>query len=293
MVIIGDKANQLGNRLFTFAQFIANAIEQHYAVLNPAFFDFAHFFESTRRNLLCRYPAPIPLPAPGRLRRGLFHGVQRLKTKSQHSGWLRRWVGLLDITETHDRQNLAYDLTQPEFGALIRASPILIVGGWGFRDYTAIHRQAGIIRRYFTPLAVYRAHVAHVLSEARRDCEVLVGVHIRQGDYATFLRGRYFFQTAEYVALMQRALDLWPGQRVRFFICSNVPQPAEQLSPIPYCLGSGHVIEDLYALAGCDFLIGVSSTYSGWASYYGQVPMFKFDDPLQPISLDQFQTWVG
>jgi hypothetical protein len=38
--------------------------------------------------------------------------------------------------------------------------------------------------------------------------------------------------------------------------------------------GPGHFIEDLYALASCDYIIGPPSTFSQWASFYGNVPRY-------------------
>ena len=47
MVVIAQKWFQLGNRLFTMGHFIASAIENGFAVANPAFEDYADFFEAT------------------------------------------------------------------------------------------------------------------------------------------------------------------------------------------------------------------------------------------------------
>jgi hypothetical protein len=76
---------------------------------------------------------------------------------------------------------------------------------------------------------------------------------------------------------------------VRYFVTSNEPQPPELLKEVPHYLGSNHIIEDMYALAACDYLIGVHSTYSGWASFYGRVPLFNLTDPAQVLTLDQFR----
>ena len=38
--------------------------------------------------------------------------------------------------------------------------------------------------------------------------------------------------------------------------------------------GPGTEIGDLYSLAACDYIIGPPSTYTQWASFYGQVPRF-------------------
>ena len=56
MFVIAQRANQLGNRLFLFAHFIAFAIENNVTLVNPAFEEYAHFFKTTSVDLFCRYP---------------------------------------------------------------------------------------------------------------------------------------------------------------------------------------------------------------------------------------------
>ena len=56
MLIIGRKHGRLGNRIFTFAHFIANAIEYKYTVFNPAFDEYARYFKGTDSQLLNLYP---------------------------------------------------------------------------------------------------------------------------------------------------------------------------------------------------------------------------------------------
>jgi len=34
------------------------------------------------------------------------------------------------------------------------------------------------------------------------------------------------------------------------------------------------MVEDLYALAECDYIIGPPSTYTLWASFYGDTPLW-------------------
>jgi hypothetical protein len=291
MVIISNQVNRLGNRLFTFAHVIANAREHHYTVLNPAFLDYAHFFESTRRNVLCRYPVPIPMPAPGRHRERLHLWLQQFQAKWPHRVWLHSWVQLLDISQSHDLSGVEYDLAGPEFDALRRQSRVLIIGGWLFRDNHSFPRHAQAIRQYFTPVGSYRSHITQMIAAARRNCDVLVGVHVRQGDYASFMGGRYFLRADQYSAVMRRALDLWPGQKVHFFVCSDVQQPAGTFDAVPHSLGSGHIIEDLYALAACDYLMAVPSTFSMWASFYGSVPILSLTEAVPSLDLSQFHTF--
>jgi hypothetical protein len=60
---------------------------------------------------------------------------------------------------------------------------------------------------------------------------------------------------------------------VAFLVCSNEPvAPLLSLEGLKVFEGPGTAIGDLYALAGCDKLMGPPSTFSLWASYWGGRP---------------------
>ena len=84
--------------------------------------------------------------------------------------------------------------------------------------------------------------------------------------------GMLFYETTEYVQLMRTVQQLFPTQRVRFLVCSNVAQSEDDLRGFDWCFGPGTEIGDLYSLAACDFIVGAPSSYTQWASFYGEVP---------------------
>ena len=56
-IVVCFRTGRLGNRVLLFAHFIAMAEEQGHQVINFAFHSYAHLFETTRRDIYCRYPA--------------------------------------------------------------------------------------------------------------------------------------------------------------------------------------------------------------------------------------------
>lgn len=69
--IIAGRANQLGNQLFMFGALIACAAEHETSVAHLVFGDYADWFETTARDLFCRFPARRSLLAPTQARRGV------------------------------------------------------------------------------------------------------------------------------------------------------------------------------------------------------------------------------
>ncbi|GAC1589984.1 MAG: hypothetical protein NVS3B25_08050 [Hymenobacter sp.] len=75
-------------------------------------------------------------------------------------------------------------------------------------------------------------------------------------------------------------------------LCSNEPIPAADFDDFDTGRATNHYVEDLYAMAGCDYLIGPLSTYSMWASFYGRVPICHLHRPSHSIhSLDDFEVF--
>jgi hypothetical protein len=290
MIVITGDYGQLGNRLIVFANMIAAAREHGLRVADPAFHEYAEYFEATRRDLLCRYPLVRSwLPGGRRLRHAVHRGANGAQRYARNlHNRTGRWPGVrvLDIG-WHAR----CDLDGPEFLELARQPGLLLAKGWLFRARQSFTHHADEIRRFFTPAASHRARVAACLAALRRSAEVVVGVHVRHGDYRHFLGGRFFFEAGQYAALLRRMRELLGGRETAFLICSNAAQPTDAFAGLNATPGPGRQIEDLYALAACDYLIGPPSTYTMWASFYGQTPLYVVTDPAVAFELSDFEVF--
>jgi hypothetical protein len=51
-----------------------------------------------------------------------------------------------------------------------------------------------------------------------------------------------------------------------------------------------HFVEDLYLLSKCDYIMGPPSTFSGWASFYGNVPLYMLKEIDTKISDEIFNS---
>ena len=292
MVIIGNKSGKLGNRLFVFAHLIANAIEHSYGVSNPSFYDYSHYFANMQDDFFCRYPA-----RKSRLKSRKFLQNLYLKTLNGSVGLCRKMgfrlldCDLLKVTANgHDDDN--YHLSSPQFIAKREASRHLLVKGWAIRDFPNLEKHADHVRRFFEPAQPHIANISRLMEKAREDCDLLVGVHIRQGDYKKWLNGKYFFSSEEYASIMRRYCSQ-ENRKVKFLICSNTPQDPRDFVGLNYLTGNNHQLEDMYSFAQCDLLIGPPSTYTMWASFYGSVPLFTVDSAEGPVSANGFKVCRG
>jgi len=282
MIIIGRKCGQLANRLISFSNFIGNAIEHGYSLVNPCFREYRDYFESTASNRFGDYPIWVKR-----------HGLHRLDW-ALHTKVVNPVLRTLRRLHTLDAVLLQTeefcDLGSESFVARARSQRLLIAKGWLFRDFKNVKKHGDLIRQFFRPVAPFGENATEALDRVRQQADVVVGVHIRRGDYETWKGGMHFYSLEEYGRKMQEMNDLLaePGRKVRFLVCSNESIPPDVWRPYQVDVdpGPGHMIEDLYALSKCDWLIGPPSTYTTWASFYGQTPLIRLKTADQELSLE-------
>ncbi len=275
-LVIADKNGQLGNRLVLFTNFLGNAIEKKYGICNPYFDEFREYFECAKNNqyddlrIRTRFVKSQKLNAL----------LSKILTKT--TGLLFRilkvtpFYRVLRIYDQHDKnwkEYSFYNLEGPEFEKALDRK-IIIVQGWSFRSWNLVQKHAEKIRPLFQPSEPYKSKIAEHLKSNRKNTELLIGVHIRKGDYKTFADGAYYYENEDYLKWMKQVNEnIFPNKKIRYMICSNEKLSPELFPGLDVCFGPGHFIEDLFCLAGCDYLMGPPSTFSQWASFYGNVPL--------------------
>lgn len=287
MIVIARRSGRLGNRLFSFAHFIANSMEHgRYRVLCPVLQEYASFFAAWNNSWLCGFPEQSPLPGwlPASVRRGLAKVANALVYGLTNP--IRRGRIAFMRSPFHDTIDLhhpdKYDWQHSDYLDFVQQK-IVIANGWVFWDHQNFIRHADELRRFFRlPENIERnvqAHVQDLRTEAGR---TVVGIHMRRGDYATHCDGSYFYSWEEYRRLMQRIRDIF-GDNIVFLLCSDEAIPVENFSELTIGLGPGSAVEDMYSLAQCDYIVGPPSSFSGWASFIGKAPLYYIGDIAQAI----------
>lgn len=289
MLVISAKSGQLGNQLLMFANFMAFAMENKLTVLNPAFEEYAEFFQSTAKDFLCCYPAP-PFSIKGnKLLRKYYYNLNRYLTNSSR-------FNTIEI-----KRDKPFNWSDSTIVEQLKPGSINFFKGWLFRDGWFVDETAkiriygNVIRAYFQPLNKYQENVSKLISSIRSETVVTVGVHIRQGDYQQHQNGRYFYQVGQYLKVMESVQALFADKKVVFLICSNVAQE-QRFEHFSYVFGNNHIIEDMYSLAECDYIIGPPSSYTMWASFYGERPLYMIRDVNKNIEIKDFvhfYQWQG
>jgi hypothetical protein len=146
------------------------------------------------------------------------------------------------------------------------------------------------IRHIYKPDNAITSEVDSIFLNNRMKNNRIIGVHIRRGDYLTFQNGKYFYDLIEYKELMEQIVDLFPEDKVSFFIASNENVSMSDFAGLNcFSLPNSFAVKDLYGLGLCDYIIGPPSTFSAWASLYGDVPLYFIEDIKNFVTLDVFK----
>jgi hypothetical protein len=293
LLVVGFRTGRLGNRLALFANVIGFAAEHGHRVINVAFHSYAHLFETTRRDIYCRYPVAcrrslfdvVPGLAPVlRQTRILYHGVHQASKLNYRFPILGQSVFTL-----REISSETISLDAPEVQSRMAGAKVVFIHGWRIRAPESVRRQASLIREYFRPISEYEHASRQAVEPLRQKADVVVGVHVRLGDNWKWHGGKYFFPVSQYVTWMNELAGQFPGRKVSFLICSDEPRNEAEFPGLSVGLGPGSVVGDLHALARCDYIMGPPSTYTQWASFYGNHPMLSLDSADQRIVRDHFQ----
>ena len=293
MVFNNYKGGQLANRIISFAHFIANSIEHQYKLVNMEFDEFEPYFESTASNDFKGYLISTII-YKNNFKSQLFRRSIRLWTDITNKFISHLpWYTLYRIFKTHDRKGIEFDLNNEQFIKDAQTKNV-IAQGWGFRDHKNFAKHADILRMLFIPVVKHRDAVLELLSGIRGNTDLVYGIHIRRGDYSKFEGGKYFYSDEVYADKMMQLFEIASsqGKSCAFIICSNEQlQTTNFPEQLQLFTGARHPIVDMYALAACDGIIGPPSTFSGWASFYGKVPIqhIKSRDDLVQLG-DYFQS---
>jgi hypothetical protein len=280
MLIIQEKLGmQLANRLFLFSHFIANAIEHNYVLINPTFDEYCQHFHATRNNDFGQYPiyTKFKINTPYNLFKFFTNLVVKIFPKS-------KWYELIQCTEIEET-----NLNDINFLNKVK-SKTLLANGWLFRDPQNFSKHGDKIRAYFTPDKEITDKINELILDCKDKYDVVIGIHLRRGDYRNVEGGKYYFSDDVYLDKMNQIENYFNsmGNRTLFLMCSDESIEVNNFKKCSIKLGFKKPIEDLYSLAKCDYLLGPPSTYSMWASFYGKVPLLHINDPSQVVNLEEF-----
>ena len=264
------------------ANLIAAAREYDVPFLNPSFAEYAHLFPATRGDLWCRYPAkPLSNDISGWRRELLYRSVYLSSRTLSHLRLTRFPFHVIRLSGQRH-----CDLAGEEFARKAQSRRPLLVSGWGFTSKMLLAKHANAVRDHFQIDTQHQENILGLINGIRRTADLVIGIHVRHGDYATFRGGRYMYSVQQYIDVMNRLVSKFYDRSVAFLVCSNTQLDARDFQGLNVHFGTGHLLEDMYSFAETDLLVGPPSTFTGWAAFMGQVPiryLESVDDPFDDL----------
>jgi len=180
----------------------------------------------------------------------------------------------------------------PEEILRLQNERLVLIKGWGFREYNAFLAYREEIRNLFAFRPEIIKKVEKQLPSPKGNV-IRLGVHIRRGDYKTWMDGRYYYSDDDFIRIIRLFCALFPENSIEIRIVGNekkLPQEKYRADlPEPIRFLSGTRGEDLYALSGCNYLIGPPSTFSLMAAFYNDSNLYWILDKDQPLKKESFR----
>lgn len=276
MVIIPCRVGQLGNQLFHIAHFAASAIEHEYRIRFACFQYPLDCFPNLNSDPLIRV-------SQATVRRNRWqHHLFKILRMSLRASPLHCCL----VSEGPPHINTS----TPEFVRAARSRAVLCEG-FGFRDPDNVNKHHARLANMFRLATSICEEVDRYERERLPKGDAIkVGFHVRRGDYGAYEGGSFLLDDRRWLELIRQTRNHIRGEGKHFtgILFSNeevrnLIESAEDLT-----MGPGGIFSDLEMLSRCDLIIAPPSTYSGWASFIGQVPLLRVDSTTTQIDSSRF-----
>lgn len=283
------RSGRLCNRLGLFGHFVAYAIEHGDIIVNLNFSEYASDFMHIDSGIVSLFPS-VRLSIP----------VNRLTLKFRQSFF--SYLKLLPFCysaieelrsgEIVSRSN-HFSLTNSEFDRKINTSRLVFCQGWRFRCYDLVSKHAQKVRDIFSMSNDVELFANQKIAKLRDKKELLIAVHVRRGDYKNHWNGRFHYTFEAYNKLMLATEELLGQQHsLKFIVFSD-----ERLSEDIFCgldveFADGSAIQDLCLMSKCDYIMGPPSSFSNWASFYGNVPLWYIQKDDEKPQMNSFRYYL-
>ena len=266
MITLIQGSGNHSNRLLQAAHFEAYCLENNYKFKNLDFNDMAELYkgcETACFNLWNRF---------------LFLTLKVVRKLQNKTG-----LKLINIYD-YDLINRNDDIA-PRDGSF--------VCGWNFRRNDLVKKyRAYFKQKYALKSGLYKdnSFVNDFLTD--KESAVCVGLHIRRGDYKNWNGGIWYYESDVYIEALKQIERLVssknPKKKILFYVFSNEDVSSWFKNYSNVRISNNEWYLDQFLMSKMDYLIGPPSTFTMWASYIGDVPLFHIESAKLDFSLESF-----
>jgi Glycosyl transferase family 11 len=263
MLVVSRHQGNHTNRLLQAVHIEAFCLENNLKYYNPSLRGMAEYYCGTRGSkfdtLICR---------------SICRSIHILNK-----------LNLLEVVDFNDPGELS------RYYKLALSRNIVFVGGWFFRapELTRKYRHYFISKYSLLPRYYRDNELYEKLSKMDRARNVVVGIHVRRGDYKVYQSGKYYFSDdvyRRYMYNMVKQLRRVSEKHILFIIFSDEKITIAEDESVIASRNPWYI--DHFLMSGCDYLIGPPSSFTLWASYIGKAKYLHFRDGSGAVNLNDF-----
>ena len=178
---------------------------------------------------------------------------------------------------------------------LLKKNALVFTGSWNCeKDNDSFLRNKKYILSLFQPDKECIQAVDRVFYKLRQNFDLIIGLHVRRGDYKTFIDGRYYFDDPAYANFVRQLVGQMPGRRVVTYIASNENIELSYFEGLAvHHVPNSLPLIDLESLGRCDYILGPPSTFSMWASFANDKPLLFLKKTSAVICLNEFSPIIN
>lgn len=282
VIILQHDGGEMGNQLWNYASIYAYCVEKGYDCENWSFFECARYFKNS-------------LPKSSLLRRLFFMPFTHYE-KRRSAYRIRIWRKLyrlfvvLPVTIFCKKQIVSSSMAVNDLYYLPPTTPSSVilsrlenstrkiyfsfVSGGVFRNPIGLSKYRKSVVSHFSPDPQVEARAHEFIGPLRHRYRILIGVHIRQTNYAKFKKGKFQINQVRARNILEEYCKQkgYSLNEVCFVVASDGAINQEVFDGLNIEISTHNAGEDLFILALCDVIIGSDSTFGNFASYYGDIP---------------------
>lgn len=285
----GELANQLWNYVSVYAYGLATGAK----VKNPSFFEYHAWFRlASEENVFVRLMTFIAKRSRGRRNSFLRKGLRR--TYSVYVKFVEIFRHPLVFSSENTTGEITYLPPTKPLPPETEQSAKLYFKGWLFRNPAGLRAHRKALLEAFSPIPEICENVDKIVSPLRTSYSHVVGVHVRQDDYAIFKDGRYLVSQKRVREILDEYLQT-KGLAIKdtvFVITSDGKVDKAQFEGLNIHISNEAAVTDLFLLSKTDCVLGSDSSFGAFAAWYGDVPHIIFkNEPMDWAYYNPFRSF--
>lgn len=275
-IILKNGGGELANQLWNYISIYAYSLEIGATTSNPSFFEYHYYFRFLKNESLIIRLLFLFFKKPRR-RNHIINKIFRLKYKL-----LAEIIGTLNKNRLVSSVNSTNQVTYlPPSAKFDRKDDKQYFLGWLFRNPVGIEKYRADIMNTFKPIEKIENKINEIFKEFSKYQKV-IGLHIRQGDYKTFKKGKYFIEQKRIAEICKEYLsnnNLNKNSTI-FVITSDGNISTSLFNDLNIYISKEDAVTDLFLLSKTSTIIGSDSSFGHFASWYGNIPHIVIKNEL-------------